>query len=175
MCIRDRMRGGQFSVGGTDSHGFRPVLLPQELAFLEYPGARDPKFKGGGMSRTGSMILPSRSKSFYFGTSVNPREREPFWNLLWNQASNALRLADEIVVIGYSLPEADERARDMLLSCYRPTACVTVCCKGDNERLGREFHDAGYKVVRTDTEEFDGWLDECSGTSFAEVGALATN
>jgi hypothetical protein len=46
------LQGNKFQQGSEDSLGSRPVLLPQEFEFLEYPPeVRDPKFKGGGMTR----------------------------------------------------------------------------------------------------------------------------
>jgi len=159
------LRGGQTMVGGGDSHGVRPVLLPQEFEFLEYSGIKDLQFNGGGVSRAGSMVLPSTNKRFHIRTSGSPREREDFWSHLWNQAADALRTAHEIVVIGYSLPLADERARSLLLDAENSGTPVTVCCGGDNERLRCEFRQAGFKDVRTDLECFDNWLDAVSGRS----------
>jgi hypothetical protein len=155
----DGLRAGQVSIGFGDSHGARPVLLPQEFNFLEYPEMRDPRFNGGGLTRNGSMVLPSRNKRFCVKTSSSPNERENFWSHLWDQAADALVRADEIVIIGYSLPVADERARNLLLEPRNCHASVTVCCKRDSDRIGREFRRAGFDKVCSNLEGFENWLD----------------
>jgi hypothetical protein len=156
----DGLRGGQTSVGGGDAHGPRPVLLPQEFEFLECPGITDPRFSGGGMTRNGSMILPSRDKRFYVSTSSNPGERKDFWSLLWGQAAKALGEADEIVIVGYSLPSADGHARRLVLDERNRDAKLTICCGSDNSRLAAEFVQAGFARQRvvTDFPYFEQWI-----------------
>jgi hypothetical protein len=158
----DGLPGGKFSQGGSDSHGPRPVLLPQEFDFLEYPpGTRDPRFNGGAMTRSGSMILPSREKQFYVSTSSSPRERKDFWSSLWAQASDALRTAEEITVIGYSLPEADEDARRLLLEeKSNRNALLTVCSGRATSNIAEEFVRAGFAHERVLTElaRFEDWI-----------------
>jgi hypothetical protein len=152
------MRAGTFSQGyGWDSLGFRPVVLPREFAFLGYEGVTDPK-PVGGVTRSGSMVLMSRNKRFYVSTSINPREREPFWSTLWGHADTALRDAGEVVIIGYSLPEADVEARRLLLETANKHSLLTVCCGRDTNRVGDEFAQNGFPQVRTDTKRFEDWL-----------------
>ena len=152
----DGAREGSFGFS-TDSLGQRPVILPQEFEFLEFPGIKDPKFKGGAVNR--SMILPGRRKKFYTPTSINPRERERFWHGLWQNARGALRKADEIVVVGYSLPVADERARDLVFNEIDHNSLLTLCCgRESNFRLQQEFLGAGFTHVRTDLEYFTDYI-----------------
>jgi hypothetical protein len=153
------MRAGTFSQGyGWDSLGFRPVVLPSEFEFLGYEGVTDPMFSGGGVDRSGSMILPSRNKRFYVSTSVNPRERESFWSALWGQADSALHDADEVVIIGYSLPEADAEARRLLLETANKHSLLTVCCGRDTDRVASEFVGHGFAHVHTGSKRFEDWL-----------------
>jgi hypothetical protein len=147
------VRGGMTSGFGFESHGVRPVILPQEFDFLGYRAVRDPQFNGGGAGRAGSMVLPTLNKQFYVSTSSNPREREAFWSSLWNQAAEAVRRADNIVIIGYSLPAADARARDLLLREGNRDADVTLCCGGQTKRLGEEFVSAGFRRGRINASE----------------------
>jgi hypothetical protein len=81
----DGARGGSFGAVGPDGPlGARPLILPQHVQFFGYPPEiKDPSFKGGGSSRSGSMILPARMKVF--------GERQPFWDYLWSRAAHALR------------------------------------------------------------------------------------
>ena len=153
------MRAGKFSQGyGWDSLGFRPVVLPSEFEFFGYEGVTDPMFSGGGVDRSGSMILPSRNKRFYVQTSINQREREAFWSALWAQAGTALRNADEVVIIGYSLPEADTEARRLLLQVTNKDSSLTICCGQDTDRVEKEFARNGFSRVRTDSKRFEDWL-----------------
>jgi hypothetical protein len=156
--IFDGLRGNRFQVGGGDSLGARPVVLPQEFEFLQYPGAQDPRCKGGGMIRSGSMVLPGRRKQFYVSTSSNPREREEFWALLWAQAANAVKQAKEIIVIGYSFAPADVQARNLVFHTGNKGALLTICCGQDTERVGDEFVQGGFSQVRTDSKRFEDWL-----------------
>ncbi len=150
---------GPLSVGfGWDPMCPRPVLLPKEFEFLGYQGMTDPK-PVGGVTRIGSMILPSRSKQFYVSTSINPRERESFWSTLWGQADTALRNADEVVIIGYGLPEADAEARRLLLETTNKQSLLTVCCGRDTDRVGDEFIQSGFSQVGTGSRRFEDWLD----------------
>jgi hypothetical protein len=153
------MRAGTFSQGfGVDSMGLQPVVLPGEFRFLGYEGVTDPEFKGGGVTRSGSMVLMSRNKRFYVSTSINPRERESFWSALWGQADTALRSAGEVTIIGYSLPEADAEARRLLLETTNRDSSLTICCGRDTDRVGNEFFQSGFSQVHTESKRFEDWL-----------------
>jgi len=54
--------------------------------------------------------MPTRSKQFFEATSFG-REWEPFWRELWGQVEGVLATSEELVMIGYSMPEADGAAR----------------------------------------------------------------
>lgn len=130
-----------------DAEPYRPVIRPQEFEFFEYTSdVKDPKFFGG----TGSdlMILPARSKRF----------AAPFWGRLWERAARSLATASEIVIVGYSLPLGDGRARKTLLDCGNKSARVTICCGNNSARIAREFIHAGFTTIRADAPCFDTWL-----------------
>ncbi len=55
------------------------------------------------------MIMPALPKAFYFQTTFG-QEWNGFWNGLWQSAESVAESAGDLVVIGYSLPIADERA-----------------------------------------------------------------
>jgi len=145
-----RARGGK--VGPDDALGARPLILPQEFQFFGYPkGIRDPAFTGGGSSRSGSMILPARIKTF--------GDRKGFWDCLWSLAAGALQNADEIVIIGYSLPSADKRARDLVFDKGNKRAApISICCGLDSPKIEGQFTDAGFTHVETRSSHFDDWL-----------------
>ena len=113
----------------------------------------------------GSMILPGRNKRFYLSTSVDPRERARFWSDLWKQAAEALEKADEIVIIGYSLPAADRDARKLIFENSNRDALLTICCGSRSNDLGNEFVQARFVRQRICTEFkcFEHWVAaQCS-------------
>ena len=146
--------GSQFSnVGGA--LGSRPVIWGRELKFLGYPeGIKDPLAETG--SYSDAFILPTHSKKFFFETSFG-KEWVPFWDSIWNQAENALCQADEILVLGYSLPPADERAVRMILEVPRKHAKITIGCHIDSMEIARRFKANGYSHVITTTMKFEDW------------------
>jgi hypothetical protein len=115
------------------------------------------------------MILPSRNKRFYVSSTVNPREREQFWSALWGQAANALQGSDEIVIIGYSLPGADAEARRLLLEKGNKNSLLTICCGQDTDRLKKEFVEAGFLRINSDSRRFEDWLATQSSPHEASV------
>ncbi len=156
----DGLREGGSQGGGGDSLGPRPVLLPQEFQFLEYVGITDPRFNGGGTTRSGCMILPSRNKKFFVSTTTSPRERERFWSDLWGQAAQALKKAGEIVIIGYSLSKADGDARNLIFENVNRGAALVICCGSRSSEIGQEFLQAGFERDRicADFRRFEDWL-----------------
>ncbi len=103
---------GALQIQPGNVFGLRPVLGSNELAFLGYPDLTDPSFRHPGAAIP-TMIMPTRSKEFFFDTNLG-REWEGFWDRLWQQAADALKGSDVVVLCGYSLPPADQRARDLL-------------------------------------------------------------
>lgn len=154
----DGLQSGQFSWGIGDSRGERPVF-PWGLDHLGYSGVKDPKWKQGGVDRAGSMILPSRHKQYYIDTSLG-REREDFWRSLWVQAVNALRQAQEIVIIGYSCPMADAEAQNLLLKQSNRNCSLTICCGSQTLSLSEEFVKKGFdrNHIQADWGRFEDFL-----------------
>jgi hypothetical protein len=60
------------------------------------------------------IVAPLKRKTFY---SHNNTISEKF-NILWNKAEEALKICDSLVVVGYSFPEADERAMDLFRNSF---------------------------------------------------------
>jgi hypothetical protein len=159
----DLMFGGKgiaHSLGPLQALGQRPVIFPQDFEFFEYTGVADPDCLDGSYCRVGSMILPGRRKVFYVQAPGDAPEREEFRDSLWTQAEDALRSAAEINVIGYSLPQADERARNLILSKATQTVCVSVCSGSDSDSIGNEFRRCGFKNVSAVNGHFEDWLRE---------------
>ncbi len=146
------------SSGGFNySLGSRPVIWGPEMKFLGYPeGINDPLAKTGAYME--AFILPTYSKKFYFETSFG-KEWVPFWDSIWNQAEDALRKADEILVLGYSLPPADERAARMILEVPRKDAKITIGCHTDSIKIAKRFEDRGHDHdhIITTTMKFEDW------------------
>jgi hypothetical protein len=150
----------QFEPGNT--LGSRPVVPKNELSYLGYPDATDPRFAKGGAAIP-VMIFPARSKNFYFAANTGTEYAE-FWNDLWRQADSALRSASRVVICGYSLLPVDERACKLLLTCPKKNAEITIASGNDTERIVGAFRDAGYtKTMPGDEVLFRNWVSTHTG------------
>ncbi len=109
------------------SLGQRPIIDPSEFEYLEYTNVSDPRCHSGRV-RIESIVMPTAQKGFYNETSYG-REWEGFWNSLWLQAGEALVASNEIHLIGYSVPEFDTRAVELLATGISKIASVSVCCR----------------------------------------------
>lgn len=138
--------------------GKRPVIGTDELSFLGYSGLRDPAFPNGGAALP-VMNMPARSKEFFFAVDSGSEYIE-FWESLWQQAAKALRTADEIVICGYSMPAADERARRLLLSLPQKDAEVEVASGRDTQNIVEDFRKSGYTGAAPAKEiYFEKWVE----------------
>jgi hypothetical protein len=148
-----------FFAGGGNSLGDRPVLFFRpDLAYLGYPDFIDPQCMGLDTAVSlPAMIMPALPKDFHFATR-HGQEWKGFWDYLWNRAAGAISNADHIVVIGYSLPSADERARELLLGTSNKSVHLTICCGNATARLEQEFRDHGFSAIESAATTFNGFL-----------------
>lgn len=135
----------------SNVYGPRPCLFGErDFTYLGYSkDVRDPLCKG--ISRTGAdpaLILPTLHKNFFHQTTFG-REWEPFWNYIWEQAQQSLGSAEKIVVIGYSMPKADERARELLLKHSNPDAEILVFSGSRTDAICEDFHQSGFQTVNS--------------------------
>jgi hypothetical protein len=145
--------GGNMGLSQVSSgaYGPRPTLFGgRDFSYLGYPDhVRDPHCKG--ISTTGgdpALILPTLHKNFFHQTSFG-REWEPFWNYLWGEAARALTAAEKIVIIGYGMPAADERARELLLNHSNPHAEILVLSGSRSSALCEDFTKSGFRSVNS--------------------------
>jgi hypothetical protein len=104
----------------------------------------DKKFPGGGVtSGSTALVLPTYEKRYSVATSLGD-EWGPFYESLWSQAAESLQHSDRIVIIGYSMPDADHRSRALLLWGSNKRAEVLLCCAGSNEILRHNFETHGF-------------------------------
>lgn len=147
--------------------GSRPVIPKNELSFLGYVDAVDPRFGRGGAALP-VMIFPARAKNFYFSANTGV-EYAAFWNNLWKQAEIALQSAIRVVIAGYSLLRVDERAHDLLLNAPKKNAEVLISSGDDTPRIAKEFLNAGYSRAKAaDDVLFQTWVEKFSN-SVAEI------
>jgi hypothetical protein len=148
-----------FFAANWNSLGDRPVLyFRSDLEYLGCPDFVDPLCSG--IQRAvclPAMVLPALPKLFYFATSFG-QEWKDFWDGLWWRAEHAIKNADELVIIGYSLPVADNRARDMLLNAKNKAVRLPICCHSATTSLEREFRDHGFTGTVSDCPTFEGFL-----------------
>jgi hypothetical protein len=171
-------RTGSF-VGGGNSLGNRPVMFFRpDLAYLGHADFIDPQCRGlDEAASLPAMIMPALPKQFHFATTYG-REWKAFWDHLWNRAARAVSNADHIVVIGYSLPPIDERARDLLLGSSNKSTRLTICCGNATTRLEQEFRRHDFSGIESVATTFDGFLAtekrEAGLTTDAPVGEKNT-
>jgi hypothetical protein len=147
--------------------GPRPVIAKNELLFLQYPDAIDPRFAKGGAAMP-VMIFPARTKEFYFAANTGT-EYAGFWNNLWHQANVALQSSSRVVICGYSLNPVDERARKLLLNAPKKDAEIVVASGEATQGIVKDYRDAGYaRVIAADDVLFQKWVAR-SANSVAEI------
>lgn len=140
-----------------NSLGGHPVIHTEDAKYLGYTEFHGHTYPGGGVSMR-SLILPGRRKRFFIDTSLG-REFEGFWNALWSQGADALKKTDRLVICGYSMPEADKRARELLLGETPKKNHVTIISGGDGERIANDFRAAGFQNVEAfKGGYFEQWL-----------------
>lgn len=166
VSIFNGMTSGSFAIGGNGSLGQTPHVATDYLKYLGYddmPGT----FPGGGGFH--SLILPGRTKEFYYETSFG-KEHEEFFFSLWSQAAAALKRADNIVLCGYSMLSVDRRACDLLLSSPRKETRIMVVSGKDGERISRDFWSAGFqKAGFYQNGYFEKWVNESINASIQGV------
>ena len=120
-----------------------PLVFRNDLELLGYPDLRDRRVgeEGSAVNNLGTMILPDPRKQFMW---------EQLWLPLWDAAAAQLRSADRVFIHGYSLPEADARARNLLFKNIRPSASISVFCRSDSKRIANKFRQLGFTKVQSD-------------------------
>jgi len=153
---------GPFSFQPGNVLGHRPVIGGDEFSYLGYSNVSDPAFPRGGAALP-VMIMPTRSKEFFFAANTGVEYIE-FWDSLWQQASEALRTTDRVVFCGYSLPAADERARELLLESTNRNAEVIVACGGATQHIVAEYRESGNtKAAPAPEVYFEKWVERRAG------------
>ena len=104
------------------------------------------------------MITPTRAKDY----------RNPHIQSIWYQAERALRRAEHVCFIGYSLPDDDLEVIDLLrrgLGNLDPT-CITVVERDDkhpemaDHAVGKRYRSMFGSRIEWHTGGFEGWLQE---------------
>jgi len=152
-------RGGSTWVSSDGSSlGRQPVIHKADLAFLGYQEFSGHTYPGGGAFPC--LIFPGRSKEFFYDTSFG-HEYSEFWDLLWSQATEAVKRSDEIVLCGYSLLPVDERACDLLLRKARKGTHVLVVSSSQSGRIADDFRTVGFPNVGTfKGGYFEDWVQQ---------------
>ncbi len=129
----------------SDSLGPRPFVDNVDSVLPGYPDCvLDKTFPCGGVTGgSTTLVLPTYEKKYSVTTSVGV-EWIRFYESLWSQAAESLQQSDRVVIIGYSMPEADHRSRALLLWCNNKRAEVLLCCANSNETLKRSFETHGF-------------------------------
>ena len=160
-----------FFAGGGNSLGNRPVLFFRpELEYLGYSDFIDPRCaRLDSAASLPAMIMPALPKTFHFATTYGEEWKE-FWDALWWRAERAIENADELVIIGYSLPIADERARAMLLGSANTAVRLSICCGKTSASLEQEFRANGFINIQRGAATFDDFLARETAKDCADAG-----
>jgi hypothetical protein len=139
--------------------GERPVLFFRaDLDYLGYPDFVDPLCSPFGTAASlAAMIMPALPKQFYFETTFG-REWKPFWDDLWERARCAIDKADELVIIGYSMPTIDQQARAMLFDTRNKSVRLSIYCGAATGGLEAEFRDRGFHHIQSAGTIFEDFL-----------------
>ena len=147
------------SFGQTDfpPMGERPIIQKAEFDYLGYENGSDPQCHDGRV-RIESLIMPTATKKFFLDTSAG-REWEGFWDSIWSQAATALKTSDEVYLIGYSIPEYDTRARELIRSKVRPHIPINVCCHDATAGVIKSLTNLGHAgACSTGQHTFEDWI-----------------
>lgn len=151
--------GGSFFAGApyaSHSLGEYPVILLNDLKFLGYDEFSGRVYKSGGALPC--LIMPGRTKEFFIDTSLG-RELSEFWDSLWSQAITALKTCSKLVICGYSMPVADERARDLLFQSPSKATDIQIVSGDQSNCIADEFRDLGFHNVSAYGEgHFEKWV-----------------
>jgi hypothetical protein len=147
---------GVFAVHGG-ALGARPVIASGDISFLGYDGLSDPLFTRRSAA-VSPMILPTRSKQFFFDTSFG-REWEDFWDALWEQAGQYLQNSGEIFILGYSLASVDERACELLFSTLARDVRIEIASGSQSGDIAGRFRQREFiNVVEARESYFENWV-----------------
>lgn len=158
---RGELFGGMEGFGQMNwnelSLGQRPVIDSPELEYLGYFNASDPRCHRGRV-RIESLIMPTADKQFFIETKLG-REWQGFWDCLWAQAGEALQASEEVHLIGYSIPEYDDRARGLLGTMTNRTARIEACCYTGTSTVVESLKGLGLVNARpASVTDFEGWI-----------------
>ncbi len=133
------------------------------MSSLGYIKERDPDFRNAQSGIVPALILPTPAKQFLIALG-DQQELGAFFEGLWNQARYALRQSARIVICGYSLPDADEKARELLLEkSISKSAEISVVSGSRSEDIAERFRNHGYPHAHAASGiRFEDWLDSIS-------------
>ncbi len=168
-------RPGSISAGGIRLLG--PYVDNRSSVLPDYPAEvldTACSVRGGMADQSVTMILPTRRKEFSVETSLGAEWTE-FYLRMWNEADGLLEQSDRVVLIGYSMPPADEWARRLLLKRSNKSVRLEICCGDATPELEKEFRDRGFSGVRRGATTFEGFLEAARGITNAGAPPQSRN
>lgn len=151
---------GKYTPG--NEYGRQPYVDNVENLLPGYPkDILNKSFRPGAVTGSSvSLIPPSHVKKFCIrGWDGDEDNWVHFYETIWSQAEEALRTSERIVLIGYSMPDADTCANEVLLTPENQGAEVVLCCRDSNSNLEKRFRDRGFPRIRQ-AGRFEDYLDE---------------
>jgi hypothetical protein len=150
---------GYGEAGSGANYLCRPVITPNDMDFLGY-AMHDPLFENGAGCPS-LIVLPVPSKNFYLEfAGIRNMEMSKFFESLWSQAQKELDKSEEVVICGYSMPDADVDASRLILQSVNRNAHVRVVCGGSSERVVQRFIENSFHLVQKIAHRrFEEWVD----------------
>jgi len=109
------------------------------------------------------------NKRYHEQTSFGA-ELSPFWNDLWACAESALWSSERIVIIGYSMPAADEKPRSLLLEKSNRNGTIEVFCGGSTSRISEMFSARGFSCAcPAGGHHFEDYLNDATRSTLQMV------
>jgi hypothetical protein len=144
--------GGPSQVSGNVLPPSPVIRCGRDFEFLGYPNEpSDPSRQQRPGGALPAVIMGH--KRFCFETPRGP-DCAQFWQELWEQAKLALQVSQEIVIIGYGMPAADQDARMLLLQSPEKNARITHWCGKASAGLRDEFASHGFTQISTNGENY---------------------
>lgn len=112
------------------------------------PRARELRLPG----RSPFIVPPAATKSAFYGN--------PFSNQLWREAANALTSAEQVDVVGYSLPATDLVVSSMIKHALAESPSQVTVVNPCPDPVAGRLHDQGIEVSRIQCVSGDGAFDE---------------
>jgi len=87
----------------------------------------------------------------------------PVYRELWNKANQVLSTSESVHIIGYSLPDADIMARDLIIKALANTNRRKITIVNPNRNVAEKFKKLFSERIEHIPKKFEDWIQELYG------------